>query len=90
MNPNENDELEEALQRGAAARALLESDAFNQVVEELQRVYFAEWLQATDAGERERLHARATALRDIVDELMGRHSRAEYITLNQQRERNGS
>jgi hypothetical protein len=70
----QDDEIQEIIQRGHEAEDLLRSDAFNSLVEELKDGYFSQWLASKSTDEREKIHASALALEDMVNTLMGRVS----------------
>jgi hypothetical protein len=73
----DDEELQSLIQRGHEAAELLRNRAFNNLVAELKDTYFNRWLSSANADEREKIHASALSLEDMVNSLMGQVSEME-------------
>lgn len=59
----------DAITAGHHVERFLGDEVIQQVMLEQRQVYFSHWMQSNDPAERERLHARARALDDLVTSL---------------------
>lgn len=61
--------MDDVVKAGKAAERLLDSDVFQQAVDQADERYVSEWRLAETTEERERTHAKQAALRDVIREL---------------------
>jgi 3-phenylpropionate/cinnamic acid dioxygenase small subunit len=74
---DEEELVQQVISQGARAARLMDDNDFNGLISDMMEAYWNEWLASKTVEEREKLHASAMAVQDMVSVLMGRVSRAQ-------------